>query len=49
MTRPRITEGDLESRYWLTDAGWAAAKEAQRAIATGELDPLNTHPTGEDA
>lgn len=31
---------DLVRRYTLTEAGWAAAREAEAAIDAGELEPL---------
>ncbi|WP_258562466.1 MULTISPECIES: hypothetical protein [Nocardioides] len=37
------TCADQEVRYWLTDAGWAAAREADAAIARGELAPIHVN------
>lgn len=40
-TGPRTTDAVQASRYWPTDAGWAAAQQAQDAIAAGTLEPLS--------
>lgn len=40
QTGPRNHDAVIDTRYWLTDAGLAAATQAQAAIAAGNLEPL---------
>ncbi len=36
------TKEEQNVRYWLTDLGWQAARDAEAAIARGDLEPLAT-------